>query len=69
MDRGARSWVTNVSQRIDPMLLQGIFQTPFYYYNYNNSDNHHHHHHHQKKRKTYRPVARQKHTLTQTGST
>ena len=29
MDRGARSSVTNISQRIGPMLLQEIFQTPF----------------------------------------
>ena len=29
MDRGARSWVTHVSQRIDPILLQEIFQTLF----------------------------------------
>ena len=41
---------TNFSQRIDPMLLQEIFQTPF------SSNNN------KKKRKTYRPVARQKHT-------
>ena len=29
MDRGARYWVTNFSEGIDPMLLYEIFQTPF----------------------------------------
>ena len=29
MDRGAKCWVTILSQRIDPMLLQEIFQTQF----------------------------------------
>ena len=31
--RSTRCWVTNFSQRIDPMLLQEIFQTPFCYNN------------------------------------
>ena len=52
MDRGARCWVTIFCQRINPMLLQEIFQTPFS----NNNNN-------EKKRKIYRSVARQKHTL------
>ena len=55
MDRGAKSWVTIVSQRIDPMLLLEIFHTPF---TTNNN---------KKKRKIYLPVTRQKHTLMQTG--
>ena len=41
----------NFSQRLDPMLLQEIFQIPF-----SNNNN-------KKKRKTYWPMARQKHTL------
>ena len=52
MDRGARSWVTIFSQRIHPMLLQEIFQTPF---SNNNKE---------KERKTYQLVACQKHTQT-----
>ena len=56
MDRGARCWVTNFSQRIDPMLLHEIFQTLFsnlkinFIYIY-------------EERKTNRLVVRQKHTL------
>ena len=49
--------MTIFSQRIHPMLLQEIFQTPFS----NNND--------EKKRKTYRPVARQKHTRYANSST
>ena len=36
MDRGARSWVTHVLQRIDPILLQEIFQTLFFINNIEN---------------------------------
>ena len=52
----ARCWVTSISQCVDPMLLQDIFHTSF---SNNNND----------KiiflkifLKTYRPMARQKHT-------